>query len=148
VGASRSDDWLIVWRDVARSTDERTLVASVTPRIAVGDKLPLLFSHVGPVRLSTLSSLVVDYAARGSASSGMSLFVVKQLPLGIDPVQLLPWGDALNDFAAPRVVEFTYTALDLQGWADDIGYSGRPVQWDDTRRELLRAEFDVALFQV
>jgi hypothetical protein len=141
--------WLIGWRDVGPK--ERTLIASVLPRSATGDTLSLLFSHADrkqlPTLLATMSSLPVDYAARGKAGR-MKFFVVKQLPLRIDPVQLLPWGDALNDFAAPRVAELTYTAWDLQAWGDDIGYPGPPFRWDESRREVLRAELDAAFFHV
>ena len=31
-------DWLLGWRDICRSTDERTMICGVLPRAAVGDK--------------------------------------------------------------------------------------------------------------
>ena len=34
--------WLMGWRDIARATDERTVIASVFPRCAVGNQLPLM----------------------------------------------------------------------------------------------------------
>ena len=34
--------WLMGWRDICRSTDERTVIASVFPRMGVGNKLPLM----------------------------------------------------------------------------------------------------------
>src|SRR2546430_16619471 len=30
--------WLLGWRDIARGVDERTLIATVIPRVGVGDK--------------------------------------------------------------------------------------------------------------
>jgi hypothetical protein len=35
--------WLLGWRDIARSTDERTVIAGVVPRVGVGNKFPLIF---------------------------------------------------------------------------------------------------------
>jgi hypothetical protein len=34
--------WLLGWRDIARSTDERTVIAAVIPRVGVGNKFPLI----------------------------------------------------------------------------------------------------------
>ena len=35
-----SPKWFLGWRDICRSTDERTLIASAVPKSAVGDNLP------------------------------------------------------------------------------------------------------------
>ncbi|CAM5423206.1 hypothetical protein RLIN73S_06290 [Rhodanobacter lindaniclasticus] len=34
-------DWLLGWRDITNATNERTLIASVVPRVGVGNKIPL-----------------------------------------------------------------------------------------------------------
>ena len=34
--------WLFGWRDICRSTDERTVIASTIPRVGVGHTIPLL----------------------------------------------------------------------------------------------------------
>src|SRR5260370_9785592 len=49
---------------------------------------------------------------------------------------------------APRVVELTYTAWDLQPFAEDCGWSGPPFHWAEERRFLLSCELDAALFQL
>jgi hypothetical protein len=57
-----------------------------------------------------------------------------------------PW-DArvtLAQWIAPRVLELTYTAWDLEPFAKDMGYDGRPFKWDDERRFALRCELDAA----
>jgi len=41
-----------------------------------------------------------------------------------------------------RVLELTYTAHDLSGWAQDLGYDGDPFAFDPDRRATLRAELD------
>ncbi|GIW56879.1 MAG: hypothetical protein KatS3mg082_3283 [Nitrospiraceae bacterium] len=40
----KSPRWLLGWRDIARSTDERTVIAAVIPRVGVGHTLPLFLS--------------------------------------------------------------------------------------------------------
>ena len=43
-----------------------------------------------------------------------------------------------------RTIELTYTAWDLQLFAQDCGYEGPPFKWDKDRRFLLRCELDAA----
>lgn len=50
--------------------------------------------------------------------------------------------DADLTFIVPRVLELTYTANDLSGWAQDLGYGGEPFPFDADRRATLRAELD------
>ena len=39
--------WLFGWRDICRSTDERTVISAAIPRVAVGDKYLLAFTENG-----------------------------------------------------------------------------------------------------
>ena len=54
-------------------------------------------------------------------------------------------GTILRDWLAPRVLELTYTAWDLEPFARDVGYDGPPFRWDPARRFLLRAELELLL---
>ncbi|MFZ4815921.1 MAG: hypothetical protein ACOYL5_15400 [Phototrophicaceae bacterium] len=54
----------------------------------------------------------------------------------------------LLDFIVPRVLELTYTAWDLQPFAQDVGYHGAPFRWDDERRFLMRCELDALYFHL
>jgi hypothetical protein len=62
--------WLLGWRDIARSTDERTVISTVFPRVGSGNKIPLLFpgQSIMPSLVAALtgclSSLVLDFCAR------------------------------------------------------------------------------------
>ena len=71
-----------------------------------------------------------------------SLF--NQLPV-IPPHTYTP---ELLDFIVPRVLELTYTAWDLQAFAQDVGYEGAPFIWDEDRRFWLRAELDALYFHL
>jgi hypothetical protein len=45
-------------------------------------------------------------------------------------------------------LELTYTAWDLEPFAQDRGYDGPPFCWDEARRFQLRAELDAAFFHL
>ena len=45
-------------------------------------------------------------------------------------------------YIVPRVLELTYTAHDLAGWARDLGHNGPPFPFAPERRAQLRAELD------
>jgi len=136
--------WLVGWRDICRSTDERTLIASLIPWRGVGHKIPLLFfsaktTQLAPCLIASISSLVTDFVARQKiGGTSMSLFTLRQLPI----IAPKAYSQAAIDFIQPRVLELTYTAHDLKPWAEDLGYDGPPFRFDPERRALLRAELD------
>ncbi len=72
-------EWFYSWRDVGPS--ERTLVGTILPKTAAGDKAPILVSELEPVLFSALAgmlgSLVVDYAIRQRATN-IKFFVRKR----------------------------------------------------------------------
>ncbi|MBX6754782.1 MAG: N-6 DNA methylase [Thermorudis peleae] len=153
-GWSRS--WLLGWRDIARSTDERTLIASVIPRVAVGDTFLLMLPDISrlefvPCLLANLDALPFDYVARQKVGGTHLKFnVTKQLPVLPPDVyaQPCPWypGQTLADWIRPRVLELVYTVWDLAPFARDLGDAGPPFRWDPERRAQLRAELDAAYF--
>ena len=76
---------LLGFRNIARSTDERTIIASLVPRVAVGHSLPLVASS-GSRRLQVaLSSMVVDYALRQKlGGTNLTYNYMQQLPVSAD----------------------------------------------------------------
>jgi hypothetical protein len=137
--------WFMGFRDITNATNERTVIASVFPRVAVGNKAPLLFFNesISKLRIAALvgnlSALCFDFAARQKiGGTTLNYFLFKQLPV------LTPdfYSEADIAFIAPRVLELTYTAHDLQPWAQDLGYDGPPFTFDPDHRALLRAELD------
>lgn len=138
--------WLMGWRDICRSTDERTVIASVFPRVGAGDTLLLQHPAVGDTTLHAmllgcLSSLTLDYICRQKIGGTHLKYNVYKQNAILPPTQF-----SAEDirFVAPRVVELTYTAASLKLWAEDIGYAGLPFGCTDVdRRTHLRAELDV-----
>ncbi|MFE1961396.1 Eco57I restriction-modification methylase domain-containing protein [Streptomyces sp. NPDC059479] len=143
--------WLMGWRDVARSTDTRTVISTPLPAHGVGHKFPLMFVAAGAAALSgILASYVFDYVARQKiAGTSMTYGYVMQFPVPV-PDADVPFtasdGTGLVDWLTLRVLELSYTSRDMAAFARDHGDMGGPFRWDGERRELLRAELDAALF--
>jgi len=139
----RSPHWLIGWRDICRSTDVRTLIASVVPRVAVGDKFLLMEPKRSPrevaALLGYLNSLTCDYVARQKVGgTAFKYFTMKQV--AVPPPER--YSETHLTFIVPRVLELTYTSHDLAPWAIDLGYTNTPFTWNPERRARIRAELD------
>ena len=146
--------WLLGWRDTGRSTDERTVICSLLPRVAVSNKLPLALTAENAGLLTSIwSSYVFDYVARQKvAGATLNYFLVKQFPV-LPPNsfhQAAPWdaSSSLASWIILRVLELTYTAWDLEAFAQDIGDDRPPFQWDEERRTSIRTELDAAYFHL
>jgi hypothetical protein len=150
----RTPPFLLGWRDIARSTDERTVIAGVLPIFGVGDTfLLMMFEKYYGSKLAcligNLSSFSYDYAARQKiGGTHLKFFTYKQLPV-LPPsayTRPCPWspGESLADWLGAKVLELTYTARDLAPFARELGYHGPPFPWDETRRFILRCELDAA----
>lgn len=139
----RLPKWLMGWRDICRSNDERTAIAAIIPRSGTDFTYRVLsrFEHTAPIPvvLANINALVLDFIARQKLSgTHLSDYIFKQLPI-LPPSA---YTEADLAFIVPRVLELTYTADDLTGWARDLGYDGPPFRFDPDRRALLRAELD------
>ncbi|SFU86463.1 Methyltransferase domain-containing protein [Paenacidovorax caeni] len=156
----RSPRWLMGWRDITNATNERTVIASVVPRVGVGNNMPLmLFAPATNAAnqaalLGNLVCLTFDFVARHKVGgTHLNYFIYKQLPV-LPPERYTPADLA---YIVPRVLELTHTAHDMQAWADDLlaalpsadprppeqhGIPLPPFPWNPERRVQLRAELD------
>lgn len=147
------ENWLLGWRDVARSTDTRTMISSALPAYGVGDKFLLAFApDDAAVLLSVFNSFVFDYVTRQKLSgTALKYFVLRQLPVAtrveIEALDGLLGGNAMS-WIASRSLELSYTSHDMAPFARHHADEGAPFRWDGARREILRAELDAALFHV
>jgi hypothetical protein len=149
--------WLLGWRDICRSTDRRTVIASVMPRTGVGHTTPLLLSTLRPPLVAclyaSLCSLVLDYAARRKVGgTHLTYGYLRQLPVLWPGVYLatISWSQSESalTWLLPRILELTYTAWDLQPFARDCGDDGPPFLWDPDRRFRLQCELDAGFFHL
>lgn len=149
----RSPRWLMGWRDICRSTDERTVIASLLPRMGVGHKMPVIrfpdtvSGAQSALLYGNLCSMTLDYIARQKVGgSSLTYHYLKQFP--VLPPNRYTEADLI--YIVPRVLELTHTTHDMQPWADDlVSYDPRPADqrdvpfpWDPERRAQLRAELD------
>ncbi|MCC6178370.1 MAG: N-6 DNA methylase [Chloroflexi bacterium] len=144
-----SRGWLISFRDIARSTDERTAIFTILPRVGVGHTAPLVLPETSPwtvpALLAALNSYVLDYVARQKVGgTHLTYGYLRQFPV-LPPEA---FDRTLLSWIVPRVLELTYTAWDLEPFARDVGYDGPPFRWDEDRRFLLRAELDALYFRL
>ncbi len=136
--------WLLGWRDICRSTDERTAIFSILPKSGCGDTVLLMLPQINNTNLvscllANLNSLVFDFVARQKVGgTHLKFFTMRQLP-AISPDTYTPED---IEFISSRVLELVYTAWDMKPFAEDMGYDGEPFIWNEERRAILRAELD------
>ncbi len=134
--------WTLAWRDIARATDDRTVIASALPAAyGVGNTAGLLMPDVDDRRaaclLAQLNSLVVDFVERIKQSSAhVNIYYLKQLPV-LPPEAFAPTD---VEFIASRVAQLTRTADDINAvWLTD--YPAYTFQ-EPRERVAIRAELD------
>jgi hypothetical protein len=140
--------WLFGWRDIARSTDERTLICSALPRVAVGNTLFLMLttSPRSGCLHANLSSFVLDYVVRQKiAGTHLTYGYITQMP--VLPPSAYAEGSVCS-FIESRVLELTYTTWDMEPFARDLGDDGPPFRWDEERRFVMRCELDALFFHL
>ena len=142
--------WLQAFRGITNATNERTVVSDSISTSGVGNSAPVMtYKHSRAIAsvlvLANLNSLPLDWAARLSVGGvNMNFFIVKQLPV-LPPETYLEeacQGIRFVEMIVPRVLELTYTSYDLRGFAQDLGYDGPPLTWDEERRHCLKCELD------
>jgi hypothetical protein len=114
--------WLIAFRDITNTSNERTTIFSLMPKGAFGNTCPIcLVSQIYLSKIACLvanfSSLIFDFISRQKVGgTHLTFFYLKQLP--VLPPDRYTQTDI--EFIAPRVLELTYTAWDIKPFADDL----------------------------
>ncbi|MEI6044894.1 MAG: N-6 DNA methylase, partial [Chloroflexota bacterium] len=128
-----SKQWLLGFRNVCRSTDERTAIFSLLPKFGVGHSMPLIFINPKITSsqilclLALFNSFPFDYVVRQKIGGvNLTFGYVKQLP------SLPPAAFSKEDvvYITERVLELVYTASDMQPFAVDVW-----AELDETGRE-------------
>ena len=136
----------IAFRDVARATDTRTMIAAlVPPEIVITHKAPYLLWPKGSRRdeaflLGVLSSMVLDWYARRVVEISLTFHLLNNFPI--------PDADLDNDPVAGRVVEITgrLAAVDERyyEWANEVGVPVGSVT-DEAAKQDLICELDACV---
>lgn len=90
--------WFLAWRRISNTTNERTMVTSVVPKVAMGDSiflmLPSRSAHARGLLRGAMSSLCFDYVTRQNmGGTNLNFFLVEQLPaptpsMGVEGLRL------------------------------------------------------------
>ena len=142
--ANPSARWLIVFRSITNTTNERSAIFSLIPPAGVGNSCAVLDGWNVDPKLSccfvgSASSLTFDYVVRQKVGGrNFNFFIVKQLPV-VPPER---YTEADVGYIVPRFLELVYVTHDIEPFARDVGIEGPPFAWDEQRRAMLRAELD------
>jgi hypothetical protein len=156
----------LCFKDVTSPTNQRTMIAAMTPLAGVVNSAPIVLTDTSPVRqcclLGNLNSFAYDFAMRQKISNvHLNFFIVEQVPtLPPDTYDKpCPWDrrTTLESWISQRVLKLTCTAEDMLPLADACGftsgsfqaeYGGRLNKWDEAERAELMAELDAAFFHL
>jgi hypothetical protein len=148
-------DWLLGFMDVGSATNRRTMIATILPPCAAGNKVPLLLpsggAPVASLLLANLNSFAFDFLLRQHIG-GVTLnkYILEQCP--VIPKRRYSGKSigesALTEWIEERVFKLTYTSTDLRGWARDLGRDRPPQEWIPSQRRKLRVELDALYFSL
>ena len=157
-------DWTIAFRDIARATDMRTMIAAAVPFVGLGNTAPTILMDPSDgvqssrsMLLANVGAIVCDFVARQKAqSTHLNWYIVEQLPVvpqeHYEEVRFGPKTAA--EIVREAVLELTYTAHDMAPFARDMGHLDEagevlpPFPWDTDRRLRLRAKLDAVYFHL
>lgn len=145
--------WVVAYRDIARNTDTRTMIAAVLPSAAGDYTVRHLVANwqQQPYILANYNSLAFDYIVR-SRNNGTHLsdYLIYQCPVVVDERLYgdCPWAHGLTiaEWMAPRILELSFTTADLRTFAAALGDEGDPFAASSDRRRMLEIELDAAFF--
>ncbi|MCK4794576.1 MAG: N-6 DNA methylase [Desulfobacteraceae bacterium] len=144
-------DWTQPWsvgvRDVTNSTNERTAIMCILPRLGLIQPLNGVLISTARDTLwivGAVNSFACDYIARQKTpGSHLNVTIFSQLP-----VPAMNDSHPLSPGALLSVLELSYVVPTLAAFALDCGYDGPPFRWDQERRSLIRCELDAAYFHL
>lgn len=150
-------NWMLCFRDISKSTNERTIIATIVPKQGFNNKTPIIFEKSGildgTIMCGILSSIVFDYVTRQKVGGkSMNFFYVKQFPV-LTPEQI---PSAMQWQIVKRVAELCYFNHDMDGWASELWEemneeqraelpqlgAQQPWIYNPERRAILQAELD------
>ena len=148
-----SRGYTLVFRDIARPTDVRTVIASIVPWAGYGNTLPLLVGGdmlAATFLVANLNAMCADFVTRQKTQgTHLNWYIVEQLPvIGPDGYDRRFGSTTARDLVRDHVLRLTYTAHDIKPFAYDLGYDGPPFTWDEEERHHLRARLDALYFHL
>ncbi|HEC85334.1 MAG TPA: restriction endonuclease [Thioploca sp.] len=154
--------WVLVFKEITAPTNMRTMIACLAPAVAFSNKVPLLqlaqnteeglknYRWQAPLLLANLNAFAFDFIVRQKVhGQTLNLFILEQLPLIPPAAYENQIGvQKIADFIREQVLHLSYTAVDMQPFAQDMGYDGEPFPWDAEDRRHRLARFDALFFHL
>ena len=156
-------EWALGFKEITAPTNRRTVIASLFPKAAFGNKTPIFLPVIGEpeetaaaykdcavLLAANLNSMAFDFVARQKVhGQTLNLYILEQLPLIAPDAYRRRFGDhTAADLVRDHVLRLTYTAHDMAPFARDLGHHGPPFPWDDEDRRHLRARLDACYFHL
>ena len=150
---SERPGYTVGFRDIARSTDIRTAIASIVPWAGYGNTAPLLVgadASASAFLAANLNAICADFVARQKAQgTHLNWYIVEQLPVvAPEDYDRRFGGTTARELVHDHVLRLTYTAHDMAPFARDLGYDGPPFAWDEEERRHLRGRLDALYFHL
>jgi hypothetical protein len=144
-------EWAIGYKEISAPTNARSMIATLLPGVAFGNKVPLLIPQAQTAQAAVrtvgliaanFNAFAFDFVLRQKLQGQtINLFILEQLPV-ITPsrfdeplpekfTQAMRAAKLMNghhpqptvaDFVLPQVLALTYTAHDMAPFARDMGY--------------------------
>ena len=157
-------NWTIAFRDIARTTDIRTMIPAGVPRVGLGNTAPAIFledmdidQSIIVLLLANLGAIVLDFVVRQKAQgTHLNWYIVEQLPV-VPPNHFdsVRFGDkTASEIVREAILELTYTAHDMvpfartMNYVDEAGNVKPPFIWNEDHRIRLRAKLDALFFHL
>ena len=150
-------NWFLAFKDITASTNVRTMIAAVVPRVGCGHTLPVLLPSVDRFDILSAACLVAnmnsfgfDFVARQKVQgTHLTWYTVEQLPvIAPDDYDRRFGATTARDLVCDHVLRLTYTAHDMAPFARDLDHEGPPFVWDEEERRHLRARLDALYFHL
>ena len=156
-------DWVFGFKDITSATNRRTVIASLFPKAAFGNKTPIFlpvagdaeettdaYKHCAILLTANFNSFAFDLVARQKVhGQTLNLFILEQLPVIAPDAYHRRFGDrTAADLVRHHVLRLTYTSHDMAPFARDLGHHGPPFPWNSETRRHLRARLDALYFHL
>ena len=150
---TESCDYALAFRDIARTTDVRTVIASIAPKYGYGNSLPMLVpddAQAATCLMANLNALCLDFVARQKVQgTHLNWYIAEQLPVIAPEDYDRQFGNTTaRDLVRDHVLRLTYTAHDMVPFARDLGCDDPPFIWNEEERRHLRARLDALYFHL
>jgi hypothetical protein len=166
---------VIAFRDIARPTDVRTMIASLVPFSGAGNTMPLIlpdlpeskkaarakvlaeYQDAVPTLVANFNALPFDFVTRQKVqSTHLNWYIVEQLPVvPIEDYKRKFGPKSADKIVREEVLALSYTAHDMAPFARDMSYVDQatgevkpPFVFDTMDRLRRRAKLDALYFML